>query len=391
MPVCLPRDDVARHLRPGVELLRLTLTIAACLLPAWAARAQQVPTKSPQPARPAYPRISLSSGYEVDGSWPSRPSDLSWGAMAGIAIDPRGQVWLFNRGPKPLQVFTPEGRLVRTWGEGQFREPHQIRFDREGNLWLADSGLHVVRKFDPDGTPRLTLGEAGVPGDDSAHFNRPTDMAIAPSGDVFVSDGYGNNRIVHFDRDGKFVKAWGSLGTRPGQFSLPHSIAVDSRGTLYVADRNNARVQVFDQDGTFLAEWDDLMVPWHIVINDRDEIHVCGSSPMRWPPLPIPGLPLGIPPKDQLVIVFDPSGRVRRLWTFPKGQSSGALDWVHAMAVDGDGNLYLGDIQGRRGQKFRRLEPAVEKGDRGLAGRKAIKSDSSVERTGKSPRSSQRP
>ena len=279
----------------------------------------------------------------------------------------------------------PDGRLVRAWGEGLFREPHQIRFDREGYLWLADSGLHLVRKFDPDGKLLLTLGTAGVPGDDSAHFNRPTDMAITSTGEVFVSDGYGNNRIVHFDRDGRFVKAWGSLGTEPGQFSLPHSIAVDSRGRLYVADRNNARVQVFDQDGKFLAQWGDLMVPWHIVINDRDEIYVCGSSPMRWPTLPIPGMPLGIPPKDQVVMVFDPGGRVQRIWSFPKGQVPGALDWVHAMAVDGHGDLYLGDIQGRRGQKFRRLGPAVEESDRGLVKRKLPKSDPPVTRTGKSP------
>ena len=127
------------------------------------------------------------------------------------------------------------------------------------------------------------------------------------------------------------------------------------------------------------------MVPWHIVINERDEIYVCGSSPMRWPVLPIPGMPLGIPPKDQVVMVFDPGGRVQRIWSFPKGQMPGALDWVHAMAVDGHGDLYLGDIQGRRGQKFRRLGPAVEESDRGLVKRKLPKSDPPVTRTGKSP------
>ena len=129
-----------------------------------------------------------------------------------------------------------------------------------------------------------------------------------------------------------------------------------------MADRNNARVQVFDQAGRFLDEWRDLLVPWHIVVTERDEIYVCGSSPMRWPKLPIPGLIVGIPPKDQLIMVFTPDGRVTRLWTFPKGQRSGELDWVHALAVDRQGNLYLGDIQGRRAQKFLRLEPAGREG-----------------------------
>ena len=208
----------------------------------------------------------------------------------------------------------------------------------------------------------MTLGTVGEPGEDSTHLNRPTDVAVAPGGDTFVTDGYGNNRVVHFDERGQFVGTWGSLGSGPGQFSLPHSIALDSQGRLFVADRNNARVQVFDQAGRFLDEWRDLLVPWHIVITDRDEIYVCGSSPMRWPKLPIPGLIVGIPPKDQLVMVFTPDGRATRLCTFPKGQRSGELDWVHALAVDRRGNLYLGDIQGRRAQKFVRLDPAGREG-----------------------------
>ena len=139
-------------------------------------------------------------------------------------------------------------------------------------------------------------------------------------------------------------------------FSLPHSIAVDSTGRLYVGDRNNVRVQVFNQAGQFLADWRDLLVPWHIVVTANDEITVCGSSPKRWLKLAIPGITLGVPPNDQLVMVFTPDGRVKRLWTFPTGQHPGELDWVHALAVDRRGNLYLGDIQGQRAQKFVRME-----------------------------------
>ena len=196
-----------------------------------------------------------------------------------------------------------------------------------------------------------------------------------------MTDGYGNNRIVHFNEDGQFVRTWGTLGSDPGQFSLPHSIALDSRGRLFVADRNNARVQVFDQNGRFLDEWRDLLVPWHIVITEQDEVYVCGSSPMRWPRLPIPGLVVGIPPKDQLVMVFTPDGRVTRLCTFPTGKRSGELDWVHAMAVDGHGNIYLGDIQGRRAQKFLRLEPAGRNGE--IAKKALPKRDDPVQRASK--------
>jgi hypothetical protein len=330
-------------------------------------------------ARPSYPRINLATGYEVDPSWPSRPKDIAWGELAGIAIGPSEQVWTFNRGTIPVQVYTANGKLVRTWGEGQFQEPHQVRIDHEGNVWLVDSRLHVVRKYTPEGKLLLTLGTKGEPGEDFSHFNRPTDVAITPRGDIFVADGYGNNRIVHYDDRGQFVKVWGELGVGPGKFSIPHSIAIDSTGRLYVADRNNARVQVFDQAGRFLAEWRDLMVPWHIVVTENDEIHVCGSSPMRWPKVAVFGFPVGIPPKDQLVMVFTPDGRVKRLWTFPKGQRPGELDWVHALAVDRHGNLYLGDIQGRRAQKFLRLESAGRDG--GITKDEQPKRERSIERT----------
>jgi DNA-binding beta-propeller fold protein YncE len=332
-------------------------------------------------ARPSYPRTNLSTGYEPVASWPARPREMTWGAMAGIAISPSGQIWTFNRGPVPVQVYTADGELVSAWGQGRFREPHQVRIDRDGFVWLVDSGMHVVRKFTPDGKLLLTLGTPGEPGEDSAHLNRPTDLAVAPDGNIFVTDGYGNNRIVHFDGRGHFARTWGSLGPEPGQFSLPHSIALDSRGRLFVADRNNARVQVFDQEGRFLAEWRDLLVPWHIVITDGDEIYVCGSSPMRWPVLPIPGLVVGIPPKDQLIMVFTPDGRVTRLCTFPKGQHPGEVDWVHAMAVDRQGNLYLGDIQGKRVQKFLRLEPMGRVGE--VATKVLPRRDEPVRRAGK--------
>jgi hypothetical protein len=367
------RRHHAHVLAPGV------LFLLSCLVSTSAAQDREPAPKDA--VRTSYPRINLSTGYEVISSWPAGHKDLAWGAVAGIAIGPEDQVWTFNRGTVPVQVYSANGELLRSWGEGLFREPHQVRIDRQGDVWLVDSGQHCVRKYTPDGKLLLTLGTPGDPGEDSSHLNRPTDVAITSAGDLFVTDGYGNNRVVHFDRQGRFVTAWGSLGVGPGQFSLPHSIAVDSQGRLYVADRNNARLQVFDQTGRFLDEWRDLLVPWHIVITDRDEIYVCGSSPMRWPRIPIPGLVVGVPPKDQLVMVFAPDGRVLRLNTFLKGRQPGELDWVHALAVDRRGNLYLGDIQGRRAQKFIRLEPAVRDGD--VAKKSQPRRDEPVERAGK--------
>lgn len=357
----LSRTSCGDGAGPGRRLLWLAPLLPALL--ANCGRPGFAQDRGPVRPKSVYPRINLAVGYEVDSGWPKAARDVvaNWGAMAGIAIAPGGEVWTFNRGKTPVQVFSPDGGPVRSWGQGEFDEPHQLRFDHAGNVWLVDSGLHLVRKYTRDGELLFTLGVKGEAGEDSTHFNQPTDVAVTPAGDVFVADGYGNNRIVHFDAEGKFVKSWGGLGTEPGKFSLPHSIALDSKGRLYVADRNNARIQVFDQSGRFLDQWRDLMVPWHVVVTEADEIYVCGSSPMRWPKIPIPGLIVGIPPKDQLVMVFSPDGRVKRLWTFPKGTRPGEIDWVHALAVDRNGDLYLGDIQGRRPQRFRRLEAGAAK------------------------------
>ena len=183
-------------------------------------------------------------------------------------------------------------------------------------------------------------------------MNRPTDVAITPGGDIFVADGYGNNRIVHFDDRGQFVGTWGSLGSlRDSSACLIRSRSILAAGSSWPTAithgcRSSIRPAGFWMNGaTFWS-------PGTSSITERDEIYVCGSSPMRWPRLPIPGLIVGIPPKDQLIMVFTPDGRATQLFTFPKGQHSGELDWVHALAVDRRGNLYLGDIQGRRPRSF---------------------------------------
>jgi len=208
-----------------------------------------------------------------------------------------------------------------------------------------------------EGKVLRTLGTPGQYGEDPQHFHQPTDVVITPKGDIFVTDGYGNSRVVHFDAQGRFVRAWGKLGVGPGEFSLPHAIDVDSQGRLYVADRNNVRIQVFDQEGKFLAEWRNLLVPWTVRIDQKDRIWSCGCSPMVWRK---EDEVLGCPPKDQLVMCFDTTGKVLQVWTFPKGQDGqekpGELNWVHSLAWDSQGNLYLVDIIGKRVQKFLRRE-----------------------------------
>ena len=296
--------------------------------------------------------IDLSTRYKVDPAWPGRPRGAKWGDMCGVAVDAKDQVYLFTRADPPVQVYQSDGKFVRSWGKDQVVKAHYIRFGPDGNVWVADIGKHAVMQFTPEGKLLRTLGTPGKLGCDQKRLNQPTDMVVTTAGDVFISDGYGNSRVVHFDAKGKFVKAWGTFGEAPGQFNLPHSIVMDSKGKLYVADRNNGRVQVFDQEGRLLAEWTGVMVPWGLWINDKDEIWACGSSPM-----PKKGKWRGLPPKDQVLIKFDTSGKVLESWSAPmvvkdKKPQPGQVNWLHAMALDSKGNIYLGDIKGQRAQKY---------------------------------------
>lgn len=319
-----------------------------------AAASSAAPAPEPQPARPHYPRADLAPGYVVDPTWPLLKPAVPWGSMAGAAVDAHGNIWTLNRGEHPIQVFSPEGRLLQLWPNTYVKGGHQLRIDRDGNIWIPDYNLHVVRKLDRSGQQLMTIGIPNSSGTDERRLNMPTDVAVAPNGDIFISDGYRNNRVVHCDANGKFIKAWGKMGVGDGEFSLPHSIVMDSKGLLYVADRNNNRIQVFEQSGKFMRAWTGMMVPWTIFISRDDELYVIGSSPSRWQAGAIMN---GIPPKDQLVMRLNTDFNVLSWWAFPfqpevAKMKPGELSWVHAVAVDNEGNLYLGDIQGARIQKF---------------------------------------
>ncbi len=329
-----------RHLEKVVAGVALVITLGVALL------------GSPAGEKRKYPAVNLAITYEVDANWPKKPAGTYWGSVPGIAVDAKDNVYVFTRAQLPVQVYDANGKFLRGWGKG-IGSSHHIKIDHEGNVWIADMGNHVVEKYTPEGKLLLTIGTKGKAGRDKEHLNKPTDMAVTPAGDVFVSDGYGNQRVVHFDKDGKFVNEWGELGHGPGQFSIPHAIALDSKGRLYVADRNNVRIQVFDQKGKFLEEWRNLIVPWGFHMTAKDELWVCGSSPMQWRK---EDNSLGCPPKDQIFMKFSTEGKLLQLFTLPKGldglERPGDVNWVHAIALDSKGNMYLGDIIGKRAQKF---------------------------------------
>src|SRR5690349_19300377 len=190
--------------------------------------------------------------FKLAENWGPHLSGIEWGETAGLAIDKQGRLIAFTRKNVPVIEFDADGKVLKTWGEGLFVYPHGSRVDRNGNLWLTDARGrdgkgHQVFKFSRDGKLLMTLGTPGVSGEGPDRFNGPTDVAVAANGDIFVADGHGNNRIVKFSKDGKFIKQWGRKGAGPGEFNLPHTLFFDSRGRLLVGDRSNQRIQIFDQ------------------------------------------------------------------------------------------------------------------------------------------------
>ncbi len=219
-----------------------------------------------RPSDPALlvPEAAPELDYVVAPTAVTLPDGMTMGAAASVAFDAKGQLFVLTRGDKTFFEFNPDGTFVRAFGDKLFTRSHGLRIDREGNLWATDVGGHVVVKLDRQGQTLLTIGTKGEAGEwneaaGSRKLNQPNDVVIAANGDVFVAQGHtpgaaGDARVLKFDKTGKFIKSWGGKGSGPGQFQVAHGIAIDAKGLLWVADRENQRIQVFDQDGTFVRE-----------------------------------------------------------------------------------------------------------------------------------------
>jgi DNA-binding beta-propeller fold protein YncE len=254
------------------------------------------------------PTNSAPNPYRSIDNWAKLPDGRTWGSTAGVDIDPDGtSVWVAERcgafappsqfkpgqpfacdgsNLDPILKFDASGKLVKSFGAGMFILPHGIHVDRQGNVWATD-GIggagkgHQVIKFSPDGKVLMRLGKAGVAGSGPDEFNAPSAVYVAPNGDIFVADGHGgntNSRIVKFAPDGKFIKTWGKKGSAPGEFDIPHTLAMDSQGRLFVGDRQNNRIEIFDQDGKFLDQWFQFSRPSGVFIDKHDTIYVADSE-----------------------------------------------------------------------------------------------------------------
>lgn len=303
-------------------------------------------------AQTSGPSNDLPQPYRTTRDWGQLPPGIpSWPAVSAVEVAANGTIFVVERchdnscegrSEPPILKYDASGRLIKAWGENLFNFPHGAALDPQGNLWVTDARGgngkgHQVIKFDPDGRELMRLGKAGVSGGGSDLFDQPTDVVIAPSGDIFVTDshrGGKNNRIVHFTKEGRFVKEWGTKGSGRGQISEPHTIAMDSRGRLFVGDRENNRIQIFDQNGTWLDEWRQFGRPSGIYITKDDRIYVADSeSGPDTGAHELPGIKKGIrigSAKDGRVTAFIEDMESTR------GDHSGA----EGLGVDAQGNVY---------------------------------------------------
>ena len=334
----------------AIATFLLAATSAAAPTPIlWTA--QQLDKNTPPAAPGPVVRNDLPQPYRTTRDWGELPPGVKWAAVTAVEPSPDGSIFVVHRcfanscagrAEAPILKYNRDGRLLATFGQGLFVFPHGATVDRAGNLWVTDARGeagkgHQVFKFSPDGRVLMTLGKAGVAGAGRDLFDQPTDVVVAPDGDIFVTDSHrngGNNRVVRFAPDGRYVKEWGKKGSGRGELSEPHTIAIDSRGRLFVGDRENNRIQIFDQDGTFLDEWRQFGRPSGIFITADDTIYVTDSeSGPDTGARELPGIRKGI---------RIGSARDGSVTAFIEDMESTAADHSGAegVGVDASGNVY---------------------------------------------------
>lgn len=262
--------------------------------------------------------------YHVTTNFFHLPADAVAGEVAAVALNSKGHIFVFQRSKPSLVEFDATGKFIRSLGEGLFTIPHGLRIDADDNLWITDTGSNIVLKLDPSGHVLLVLGRRGSAAEADWLFNKPADIAFGKDGEFFIVDGYGNSRIMKFDRSGKFLKSWGTFGRSPGEFQLPHSIVIDNQGRIYVADREGGRIQIFDYDGNFLKQWTNIGYPYGLFLTPDQHIWMADGGYDR-------------------VLEFGPDGTILGSIGEP-GHAPGQFAWAHFLAVGPNRNLYVADV-----------------------------------------------
>ena len=336
------------------ELTRLTVALLATTSFAAAAQAQTTACVNDAP-----------NPYHMVNDWAHMPRP--WAATNNVYVDARDNVWVFDRcedagcagsSVAPIWELSPDGKVMKNFGGGgMFVFPHAVVPDKDGNVWVVDGqakdgkGMQVT-KFSADGKKVLmTLGKAGQGGKGLDVFDQPTSMAFAPNGDIFVAEGhaptFGNSRIMKFDRNGKFIKTFGHLGTGEGEFRSPHVIAFDSTGRLFVANRSNSRVDIFDQDGKFLAAWKQFGRPSGLWVDKNDVLYVADSESED-----APGKDTNNPGCKRGVRVGSAKTGKVDYYIPPPPVSDPRLPPPEGIAVDSHGTIYTAAVQAKSVYKY---------------------------------------
>jgi streptogramin lyase len=280
--------------------------------------------------------------YEVQEGWGKLPEGWQFGWIPGIAVDSKDRIYVYSRSRHPVVVFDTAGNVLTSWGEEHLKDAHGIFIDSEDNVYCVERNTHIMRKFTVEGELLMTLGTPDQPGIEGAPFNLPTDIALGPDGEMFISDGYGNARVHKYSPDGTYIMSWGKPGTGPGEFDLPHSVWVDRRNRVMVADRTNNRIQLFTLDGEYMDEWGDLAHPDDIFVDDDDMVYVAEL--------------------DQRVTVMTLDGEVVSQWGNDRGSEKPGEFFAcpHGIWADSHGDLYVGEVQadGRLQKFIRQRQPA---------------------------------
>jgi DNA-binding beta-propeller fold protein YncE len=280
--------------------------------------------------------------YEALAAWQQLPVGVNLLETPGVAVGAQDRVYALTRNTAhPVIVFEPDGSFVSSFGQGVFSErTHGILAAPDASIYCADDGTHTITKFTPDGRLLMTLGQRNQPAPrwSGQWFNRPTHAAVSPvTGNLYVSDGYGNSRIHKFTPDGQYISSWGKPGIDAGQFIRPHNIAVDDQDRVYVADRECHRIQVFDGDGTFITMWNNIHRPDGMTIGPDGNVYIGELNG-------IPGVD-DAPGLGHRVSILDRNGSLLARFGDPvEGEAPGQFIAPHGIAVDSHGDIYVSEV-----------------------------------------------
>ena len=280
--------------------------------------------------------------YEEIDCWAKLPDGWSFNEVSAVAIDSADQIYVFSRSEHPMTVFDRNGNFLRSWGEGVYQRPHGAHIGQDGHIYLTDDGVHIVHKCTLDGKVLLELGERGKPAPymSGRPFHRCTHTALAPNGDIYVSDGYGNSRVHQFSPAGKLLMSWGEPGSSPGQFNIPHNICCNADGWVYVADRENHRIQVFDGNGRYETQWNNLHRPCAMFMTG-------GRCPCCYVGEIGPAMAVNrdVPNLGPRISILDGEGNLRgRVGGTVAGTGPKEFIAPHGIAVDSHGDIYVGEV-----------------------------------------------